>query len=78
MMVVTIEETDSQLSASLPEVLLSGHYESQGVVASYDIHPNSQRFIMIKPVEELVPAQINVVLNWSEELRKKIPTGGGR
>jgi len=31
---------------------------------------------MLKPVEqEQVPTQINVVLNWTEELKRLVPTG---
>jgi dipeptidyl aminopeptidase/acylaminoacyl peptidase len=77
MMVVTVE-TVPEFSVSAPKELFSGRYESCRIGANYDIDPNGQRFIMIKPVEELVPTQINVVLNWSEELSKKVPTGGGR
>ncbi len=32
---------------------------------------------MLKPVEaaDAAPTQINVVLNWFEELKQKVPTG---
>jgi hypothetical protein len=35
------------------------------------------RFLMFKPSEsaDTAPTQINVVLNWFEELKKKVPTG---
>jgi Tol biopolymer transport system component len=74
MMVVSIEEVGSKLKVSTPEELFTGYYDSHRTVANYDIDPNGQRFIMIKPVDELVPAQINVVLNWSEELKHLVPT----
>ena len=36
--------------------------------------PDAQRFLMIQSVEPEQPAtQINVVLNWFEELKKKVP-----
>jgi hypothetical protein len=40
------------------------------VRAPYDVSPDGQRFSMLKPVEQehQAPTQINVVLNWSEEL----------
>jgi hypothetical protein len=33
--------------------------------------------MMIKPIEQeqAAPTQINVVLNWFEELKQKVPTG---
>ena len=40
---------------------------------SYDVHPDG-RFLMIE--REVVAAQIAVVLNWFEELKQRVPTGG--
>jgi hypothetical protein len=43
---------------------------------NYDVSPDGQRFLMLKGGEqEAAPAQINVVLNWFEELKQKVPTG---
>jgi eukaryotic-like serine/threonine-protein kinase len=40
------------------------------------VSPDGQRFLAIQPVEPEQPAtEINVVLNWSEELKQKVPTG---
>ena len=74
MMVVTVQ-TVPEFGVSAPKELFSGRYESGWASANYDIDPNGQRFIMIKPDERLEPTQINVVLNWSEELKEKVPTG---
>jgi len=38
----------------------------------YDISPDGQRFLMIK--REQAPAQINIILNWFEELKRLVPT----
>jgi hypothetical protein len=43
---------------------------------NYDISRDGRRFLMIKasgPGEE-APTQINVVLNWAEELKRRVPT----
>ncbi len=47
-----------------------------GTVVDYDISPDGQRFLMIKEAdeEEGQPDQINVVLNWFEELKRLVPT----
>ncbi len=39
--------------------------------------PDGQRFLMLKSSEsaQTTPTQINVVLNWFEELKQKVPTG---
>ena len=47
---------------------------------NYDITPDGKRFIVVMPVGESngaakrPRAQINVVLNWLEELKQRVPT----
>jgi len=75
MMAVSIER-EPTFSAGKPEVLFEGSYlssESDPEFQYYDIFPDGQRFLMIK-VEEGTTAQINVVLNWFEELKRLVPT----
>lgn len=41
---------------------------------NFDVAPDGQRFLMIKDAEsESAPAQINVVLNWFEEQKRRDP-----
>jgi hypothetical protein len=41
----------------------------------YDVAP-TERFLMIKPSEEeLKPSQLKVVLNWVDELARRVPSG---
>jgi eukaryotic-like serine/threonine-protein kinase len=76
MMAVDIA-TQPGFAAGKPRMLFKGQYEGGGPGANYDISPDGQRFLMIKPSEsaETAPTQINVVLNWFEELKQKVPTG---
>ncbi len=42
---------------------------------NYDVAPDGRRFVMIKESEqESASVQINVVLNWFEELKRRVPT----
>jgi len=42
--------------------------------ANYDVAPDGRRFLMIKPGgDEQAPTQINLVLNWFEELKRLAP-----
>jgi hypothetical protein len=42
---------------------------------AYDVSPDGQRFLMVKEVGRAVSStQINVVQNWFEELKQKVPT----
>jgi Tol biopolymer transport system component len=74
MMAVSIQ-TEPTFRAGRPEALFEGSYRSTPVPAGlqyYDISPDGQRFLMIK--SDQAPAQINVILNWDEELKRLVPT----
>jgi eukaryotic-like serine/threonine-protein kinase len=72
MMAVEIN-TQSGFSAGTPRVLFQGPYQTlTASTPNYDVSADGQRFLMLEPTEQ--PAQINVVLNWFEELKQKVPT----
>ncbi len=70
--------TQPGFSAGKPKVLFEGPYvPTPSTFPNYDVSPDGQRFLMFKPSEQAqaAPTQINVVLNWFEELKQKAPTG---
>ena len=75
-MMATAVETRPAFAPSKPKLLFEGHYET-GLFAfepDYDVSPDGQRFLMIKAGEqESAATQLNVVLNWSDELRRLAP-----
>jgi len=77
MMAVDIT-TEPSFAAGKPRVLFEGQYvPTPASFPNYDVTPDGQRFLMLKPSEQAqaTPTQINVVLNWFEELKQKVPTG---
>ena len=67
-------DTRSGFSASKPRTVFDGAYLPGGSYPSYDVSPDGQRFLMVKPVEDqTTPTQINVALNWFEELKRLVP-----
>jgi dipeptidyl aminopeptidase/acylaminoacyl peptidase len=68
-------ETKSGFSADKPRMLFEGGYlPTAASFPYYDVSPDGERFLMLKPVEQAsAPAQINIVLNWFEELKTKAP-----
>jgi Tol biopolymer transport system component len=69
-------------TAGKPRVLFEGQYFTSvfpltGV--SYDVSRDGQRFLMVKefavqePGQSAAPVQLNVVLNWFEELKRRVP-----
>jgi Tol biopolymer transport system component/predicted Ser/Thr protein kinase len=77
MMAVDIT-TQPSFAAGKPRMLFEGQYEkTPSTFPNYDVSPDGQHFLMLKPVEleRAAPTQINVVLNWFEGLKQKVPTG---
>jgi eukaryotic-like serine/threonine-protein kinase len=77
MMAVDIAAQPSFI-AGKTRVLFEGRYEpTPGTTPNYDVSPDGQRFLMLKSGEagEAAPTQVNVVLNWFEELKRRVPTG---
>jgi Tol biopolymer transport system component len=77
MMAVDIA-TQPGFAPGKPRVLFEGQYvPTPGTTSNYDVSLDGQRFLMLKPSEQeqAAPTQINVVLNWFEELKQKVPTG---
>ena len=65
----------SELIAGDPEVVFEGQLVEQGGNTSYDVHPDG-RLLVIRlggAVEETQLPQINMILNWVEELERLVP-----
>jgi len=68
--------TQPTFSAGRPRMLFdAGQYLPTPVTfPNYDISPDGRRFLMLKdPEQEAPPTEINVVLNWFEELKRRVP-----
>ncbi|MEE8129033.1 MAG: hypothetical protein V3T48_02005, partial [Vicinamibacterales bacterium] len=71
-MVVAVD-TEAGIVAETPRVLIEGHYVNVGG-RSYAVAADAQRFLMLKTdTLHTAPTQINVVLNWFEELQQIVP-----
>jgi serine/threonine-protein kinase len=72
--------TQPTFSAGRPRLLFEGQYViGGGGGAGYDVSPDGQRFLMIQSRESAGgPSQIQVVLNWFEELKRRVPIGTTR
>jgi serine/threonine protein kinase len=79
-------KTEPDFSLETPKILFQGTYVSSDISSSYDlvtwdISLDGKRFLMMKPMkstekapEAEVPRRINIVLNWFEELKQRVPT----
>jgi Tol biopolymer transport system component len=76
MMVVDVS-AGVDLTLSPPRQLFEQRYVFQNVsFANYDVSPDGQRFVMVK--DEAGSGRLNVVLNWTEELKRLVPTNSDR
>ena len=69
-MVVDIE-TDPSFVAGTPRELFTGNYRGDlHGHSGWDVAPDGQHFVMIESPESV---EINIVLNWHEELKRLVP-----
>jgi Tol biopolymer transport system component len=58
-----------------PRMLFAGQYVPASVpITNYDVSLDGQKFLMVEPEQRAI-TQINIVQNWFEELKQKVPTG---
>ena len=69
MMVVTVD-TGASFTAGTPEVLFSGAYNN--INNDYDVAADG-RFLMVRPDPNATADRLQVVLNWVEELKARVP-----
>jgi serine/threonine-protein kinase len=78
-------KTDPTFSVETPEMLFQGTYVSATLAyddwdyGTWDISPDGKRFLMMKETGSAASGagrsrKINVVLNWFEELKQRVPT----
>jgi Tol biopolymer transport system component len=84
LMAVSVE-TEPEFKPGAPKVLLKRKpivsYSMGSPGISWDVDLDAKRFLMIKPAvdgnesAEGPPRKINIVLNWTEELKRLVPAG---
>ena len=70
-------QTQPTFSAGKPRVLFEARRQpAGGFGADYSVSPDGQRFLMVRAKEQQAASrnQINVVQDWFEELKRRVPT----
>jgi Tol biopolymer transport system component len=71
--------TQPNFSAAKARMLFEGQYlhlPTPQTFPDYDVSRDGQRFLMLKAADQAQAlTQINVVLNWTEELKRLVPAG---
>jgi len=71
-------KTDSAFSPETPKALFKGTYAFLFGFPLWDISPDGKRFLMMKGAEPSAstatgPRRINIVVNWIDELKQRVP-----
>ncbi len=72
-------KTEPIFSLETPKILFQGAFASytfaEGILPyfTWDISPDGKRFLMMKEAAAEDPRKINIVLNWFEELKERMP-----
>ena len=79
---IPVNTAGPEFSWEAPKILFRGTYVASDTRTgslehhSWDIHPDGRRFLMMKETEPTASAgqrKINVVVNWTEELNRRVP-----
>jgi len=74
MMVVGVQ-SEPAFTSGRPQLVFEVPYLTDGFgTSNYDMSTDGKRFVMLQSTEQEQSAQINVVLNWFEELKRLVPT----
>jgi hypothetical protein len=72
-MSVSFTESTGAFTAMTPRKLTALPQQVGGAARAYDVSRDDQRFLIIKNETVSDRAEIRIVLNWLEELKKKVP-----
>jgi Tol biopolymer transport system component len=78
MRMIAIEiDTRKEVILGKPRSLFDGPYVANSPMRGYDVTPDGEHFVLIQTSTEFVKEQpithIHVVLNWTEELKRRVP-----
>jgi serine/threonine-protein kinase len=75
MMAVDVQ-TQSGFVASIPRLLFAQpSAESSGYFASYDVASDGRFLMLMDAADQSSRVELRMVLNWGEELKRRVPTG---
>jgi len=74
-MIAVEVESEGGFSVGAPHVLFTEtKYLRESIVgAQYDVSPDAKSFLMVRREPGSIPTRIKIVLNWFEELKKRVP-----
>jgi hypothetical protein len=73
LMAVSVERRGADFAAGTAVGLFSGPFDATAN-KDFDVFPDGTGFVMVEVDPDTRPTRLNVVLNWTEELKRLVPT----
>ena len=78
-MVVTYSVEGDSFRAGRPRLWSEGQFTDRGLNQNFALHPNGKRFAVLKAPEDSEqtgPTHVNLILNWFDEVRRRVASAG--
>ncbi len=78
-MVVTYSVEGDSFRAGRPRLWSEGQFTDRGIARNFDLHPDGKRFAVLKAAEDTEAPEVthvNLILNWFEELKRRVAAAG--
>ncbi len=78
-MVVTYSVEGDSFRAGRPRLWSEGQFTDRGVARNFALHPDGKRFAVLKAAEDTEAPEVthvNMVLNWFDEVRRRVAAAG--
>jgi Tol biopolymer transport system component len=73
LMAVPVGSRGAEFAAGAPAALFSGPFDTTQN-KNFDVFPDGSGFVMVEADPDARPTRLQVVLNWTEELKRLVPT----
>ena len=78
-MVVTYSVEGDSFRAGRPRLWSEGQFTDRGLNQNFALHPDGKRFAVLKAPEDSEqtgPTHVNLILNWFDEVRRRVASAG--
>ena len=78
-MVVSYQAEENSFHVGKPRLWSEGQFTDQGTSSNFALHPDGKRFAVLKVPEDTEAQKVthvNLVLNWFDEVRRRVAAAG--
>ena len=78
-MVVSYQSEENSFLAGRPRLWSKEHFSGRGFAQNFALHPDGKRFAVLKAAEDTEApdvTHVNLILNWFDEVRRRVASAG--